>query len=358
MKTQNALTLWGLIYHAGVRTFLGDFVKAFVSFVCRAAFSILCRKTEKRGTLSASPAVPLSSDNLKIHKDGGRSRRRGTRQGLRRRLMKRLLDTCALSWQVFVALAPSFLWPGPTSLVLISPRLPSTSTSPHSRRALFARPLSQPVPLVGIAQIAGMYVGLLLFSFLLEFTQTYSCSGPARRSCSTCAARFSATCSDMHMLSSTISGGPPGHPRHQRRRRAERNVHRGRGLDLRRHFCTRRDHRHHAADGLAPGPDHFCRAAADLPSRPWSSARSARLLSPHSRRYRTHQRLSAGTRQRHGGAAVVQSREARLRPVRNVNAPHMDAFKDAIIAHAVYYPVSNSCPPIAIALVVWFGGNR
>ena len=28
-------------------------------------------------------------------------------------------------------------------------------------------------PLTGIAQIAGMYIGLLLFSFLLEFTQTY-----------------------------------------------------------------------------------------------------------------------------------------------------------------------------------------
>ncbi len=36
----------------------------------------------------------------------------------------------------------------------------------------------------------------------------------------------------------------------------------------------------------------------------------------------------------------------------------MDAFKDAIFAHAVYYPVIEILSSIAIALVVWFGGVR
>jgi len=40
-----------------------------------------------------------------------------------------------------------------------------------------------------------------------------------------------------------------------------------------------------------------------------------------------------------------------------VNAVHMDAFKDAIMAHAVYYPVVEILSAIAIACVVWFGGN-
>src|SRR5205807_10055654 len=41
-----------------------------------------------------------------------------------------------------------------------------------------------------------------------------------------------------------------------------------------------------------------------------------------------------------------------------VNAMHMDAFKDAILAHAVYYPVVEILSAIAIASVIWFGGRR
>jgi ATP-binding cassette subfamily B protein len=35
----------------------------------------------------------------------------------------------------------------------------------------------------------------------------------------------------------------------------------------------------------------------------------------------------------------------------------MDAFKDAIMAHAIYYPVVEVLSAIAIACVIWFGGN-
>jgi ATP-binding cassette subfamily B protein len=41
-----------------------------------------------------------------------------------------------------------------------------------------------------------------------------------------------------------------------------------------------------------------------------------------------------------------------------INRTHMDAFKDAILAHAVYYPVVEVLSATAIALVVWFGGNQ
>src|SRR6266849_6462958 len=40
-----------------------------------------------------------------------------------------------------------------------------------------------------------------------------------------------------------------------------------------------------------------------------------------------------------------------------VNALHMEAFKDAIMAHAVYYPVVEILSATAIACVIWFGGN-
>ena len=40
-----------------------------------------------------------------------------------------------------------------------------------------------------------------------------------------------------------------------------------------------------------------------------------------------------------------------------INASHMEAYKDAIIAYAIYYPVVEILSSIAIAGVVWFGGN-
>src|ERR1700687_4119 len=40
-----------------------------------------------------------------------------------------------------------------------------------------------------------------------------------------------------------------------------------------------------------------------------------------------------------------------------INRSHMDAFKDAIMAHAVYYPVVEILSATAIACVIWFGGN-
>ncbi|HET6176740.1 MAG TPA: ABC transporter ATP-binding protein [Candidatus Sulfotelmatobacter sp.] len=40
-----------------------------------------------------------------------------------------------------------------------------------------------------------------------------------------------------------------------------------------------------------------------------------------------------------------------------INHSHMDAFKDAILAYAVYYPVVDFFSAIAIACVIWFGGQ-
>jgi ATP-binding cassette subfamily B protein len=41
-----------------------------------------------------------------------------------------------------------------------------------------------------------------------------------------------------------------------------------------------------------------------------------------------------------------------------VNAQHMEAFKDAIMAYALYYPVVETLSSIAIACVLWYGGHR
>ena len=40
-----------------------------------------------------------------------------------------------------------------------------------------------------------------------------------------------------------------------------------------------------------------------------------------------------------------------------INRGHMDAYKDAILAYAVYYPVVDFFSAIAIACVIWYGGQ-
>ena len=40
-----------------------------------------------------------------------------------------------------------------------------------------------------------------------------------------------------------------------------------------------------------------------------------------------------------------------------VNAQHMEAFKDAIMAYALYYPVVEVLSSVAIACVLWYGGH-
>jgi ATP-binding cassette, subfamily B, multidrug efflux pump len=71
-------------------------------------------------------------------------------------------------------------------------------------------------------------------------------------------------------------------------------------------------------------------------------------------------RINAYLQEHVSGMVVLQlfNREERaFKKFSQVNAVHMDAFKDAIMAHAVYYPVVEILSSIAIACVIWFGGN-
>jgi ATP-binding cassette, subfamily B, multidrug efflux pump len=72
-------------------------------------------------------------------------------------------------------------------------------------------------------------------------------------------------------------------------------------------------------------------------------------------------RINAYLQEHVSGMAVVQlfNREERaFAKFSEVNAVHMDAYKDAIMAHAVYYPVVEVLSSVAIASVIWFGGNQ
>ena len=71
-------------------------------------------------------------------------------------------------------------------------------------------------------------------------------------------------------------------------------------------------------------------------------------------------RINAYMQEHVSGMVVLQlfNREKRaFDKFSDVNAVHMDAFKDAIMAHAVYYPIVEILSATAIACVIWFGGN-
>ena len=71
-------------------------------------------------------------------------------------------------------------------------------------------------------------------------------------------------------------------------------------------------------------------------------------------------RINAHLQEHVSGMVVLQlfNREKRaFKKFSEVNELHMDAFKDAIMAHAVYYPVVEFLVGVAIACVIWFGGN-
>jgi ATP-binding cassette, subfamily B, multidrug efflux pump len=71
-------------------------------------------------------------------------------------------------------------------------------------------------------------------------------------------------------------------------------------------------------------------------------------------------RINASTQEHVSGMSVVQlfNREQRsFEEFRAVNLQHMLAFKDAILAYALYYPAVELLSSVAIALVIWLGGD-
>src|SRR5215470_15048362 len=71
-------------------------------------------------------------------------------------------------------------------------------------------------------------------------------------------------------------------------------------------------------------------------------------------------RINAYLQEHVSGMVVLQlfNREKRAyKSFEKINAQHMDAFKDAIMAYSVYYPVVEILSTMAIAAVVWFGGQ-
>ncbi len=71
-------------------------------------------------------------------------------------------------------------------------------------------------------------------------------------------------------------------------------------------------------------------------------------------------RINAYLQEHVSGMVVLQlfNRERKAyQRFSEINRNHMDAFKDAILAYAVYYPVVDLFSAVAIAGVIWYGGQ-
>src|SRR6201993_4180483 len=276
------------------------------------------------------------------------------------RLMKRLLGYLRpYAWQVALALIAIVLKAGADVLgpyltkIAIDKYLAHTSGS-HS---VLGRYLSTN-PLTGIAQIAAIYVGLLVFSFFLEFLQTYYMQWTGQKVMFDLRSQIFRHLQRMHV--SFFDKNPVG-------RLVTRVTS---DVDALNEMFT--------AGVVSIFEDVFVLVGiivimlnmswrlalvtfAVLPLIFYATSIFRRKVRDSYRRIRIAiARINAYLQEHVTGIVVLQlfNREKRsYDEFEKVNRLHMDAFKDAIMAHAVYYPVVEVLSAIAISCVIWFGGN-
>ena len=276
------------------------------------------------------------------------------------RLMKRLLRYLApYKWQVAIALGSIFVKVGadvlgPYLTKIVIDRYLAPVPGLHTR---FDRFLSSN-PFAGIAQIAALYVGLLVFSFLLEYLQTYYMQWAGQM------VMFDLRKEIFRHLQRMHIGFYDRNPVGRLVTRVTSDV------DALNEMFT--------SGVVSIFEDVFVLAGivaimlhmnpklalitfAVLPLIAIATKIFRDKVRDSYRRIRVAiARINAYLQEHVSGMVVLQlfNREQRaFAKFSDVNASHMDAFKDAIMAHAVYYPVVEILSSIAIACVIWFGGN-
>jgi ATP-binding cassette, subfamily B, multidrug efflux pump len=276
------------------------------------------------------------------------------------RLMKRLLRYMRpYRWQVAVALVAIVFKAiadvlGPfLTMVAIDRYLAPV----HEKPAWITSWLS-PEPLTGIAEIAAVYVGLTLFSFLLEYLQTYFMQWAGQM------VMFDLRSEIFRHLQRMHIGFYDKNPVGRLVTRVTSDV------DALNDMFT--------SGVVSIFEDIFVLAGilAIMLSVNWKLALITFSVLPFIayatkifrdrvrdsyRRIRVAiARINAHLQEHVSGMVVLQlfNREKKaFKAFSDVNEQHMEAYKDAIMAHAVYYPVVEILSSIAIALVIWYGGG-
>src|SRR5437868_8946927 len=275
------------------------------------------------------------------------------------RLMRRLLTYLRpYRWQVVVALVAIILKAG---LDVLGPYLTKTAIDKYLARTAGSHSIldgwlsSQPMK--GIAQLSAFYVGTLVLTFFCEFLQTYYMQWTGQMVMFDLRSQIFRHLQRMHI------GFYDKNPVGRLVTRVTTDV------DALNDMFT--------AGVVSIFEDVFVLAGilaimlcmdwklalitfAVLPLIFWATMVFRVKVRDSYRRIRVAiARINSYLQEAVSGMLVLQlfNREKRaLRQFSKINASHMEAFKDAIMAYAVYYPVVEILSAIAIASIIWFGG--
>src|SRR5258708_4095257 len=281
-------------------------------------------------------------------------------KGYDSRLMRRLLTYLRpYRWQVAIALGSivlkSFadvLGPYLTKVAIDRYLAPNTESGAGMWHWLSPRPLT------GIAQISAIYIGLLVFSFLLEFLQTYYMQWTGQKVMFDLRSQIFRHLQRMHIA--FYDKNPVG-------RLVTRVT---TDVDALNEMFT--------SGVVSIFEDLFVLFGilGVMLCMNWKLALITFAVLPFIvvatkifrdrvrdsyRRIRVAiARINSYLQEHVSGMVVLQlfNRERKAYDrFSEINRNHMDAFKDAIMAYSVYYPVVEILSAIAIACVIWFGGG-
>src|SRR5262252_6495977 len=276
------------------------------------------------------------------------------------RLMRRLLTYLRpYQWHVVVALGSIILKSiadvlGPFLTKVAIDKYLAKSPAAHS---WLGERLSN-APLAGIAQIGGLYIGLLLFTFALEFVQTYLMQWTGQKVMFDLRSQIFRHLQHMHVA--FFDKNPVG-------RLVTRVT---TDVDALNEMFT--------AGVVSIFEDVFVLVGivgimikmnwklalitfAVLPIIIYATKVFRDSVRDSYRRIRVAiARINSYLQEAVSGMLVLQlfNRERRaFKQFSDINASHMEAFKDAIMAYAVYYPVVEILSAVAAAAIIWIGGG-
>ena len=276
------------------------------------------------------------------------------------RLMRRLLTYLRpYKWHVAVALGAIILKSvadvlGPFLTKIAIDKYLAKSPNSHS----WIGDRLSPAPLTGIAQIGGLYVGLLILTFALEFVQTYLMQWTGQKVMFDLRRQIFRHLQEMHVA--FFDKNPVG-------RLVTRVT---TDVDALNEMFT--------AGVVSIFEDVFVLAGiigimmkmnwklalitfAVLPLIIYATKIFRDEVRDSYRRIRTAiARINSYLQEAVSGMLVLQlfNREKRaFHKFSEINASHMEAYKDAIMAYSVYYPVVEVLSAFAIASIIWFGGG-
>jgi ATP-binding cassette subfamily B multidrug efflux pump len=277
------------------------------------------------------------------------------------RLMKRLLGYLrTYAWQVTVALTAIILKAG---CDVLQPFLVKVAIdrylSPQANTSTFLAGWLSPNALTGVAQLASIYLGLLVASFLFDFLQTYYMQWTGQKVMFDLRSQIFRHLQRMHLA--FFDRNPVG-------RLVTRVTS---DVDAVNEMFT--------SGVVSIFEDVFVLAGiisimllldwklavialGVLPLIFWATMIFRNSVRDSYRRIRVAiARINSFLQEHVSGMVVLQlfNREKRAyERFKQINSMHMEAFKDAIFAYALYYPVVEVLSSVAIASVIWFGGGQ